>query len=70
MTTTFDLLVAGQHYYLPVYRPREVILERGQGARVWDRDGNEYVDLSAGIADLSRYAVDPSKPLYPDLFLD
>ncbi len=50
MTSTADLLAAGQHYYLPVYRPREVILERGQGARVWDRDGNEYLDLSAGIA--------------------
>jgi acetylornithine/N-succinyldiaminopimelate aminotransferase len=50
MSDTADLLAAGQHYYLPVYRPREVILERGQGARVWDRDGNEYVDLSAGIA--------------------
>ena len=24
----------------------------------------------AGITDLSRYAVDPSQPLYPDLFLD
>jgi acetylornithine/N-succinyldiaminopimelate aminotransferase len=50
MSDTTDLLAAGQRYYLPVYRPREVILERGQGARVWDRDGNEYVDLSAGIA--------------------
>lgn len=50
MSDTTDLLAAGQHYYLPVYRPREVILERGQGARVWDRDGKEYVDLSAGIA--------------------
>jgi acetylornithine/N-succinyldiaminopimelate aminotransferase len=50
MSDTIDLLAAGQRYYLPVYRPREVILERGQGARVWDRDGNEYVDLSAGIA--------------------
>lgn len=50
MSDTADLLAAGQHYYLPIYRPREVILERGQGARVWDRDGKEYVDLSAGIA--------------------
>ena len=50
MTTTFDLLAAGQQYYLPVYRPREVILERGQGARVWDREGKDYIDLSAGIA--------------------
>jgi acetylornithine/N-succinyldiaminopimelate aminotransferase len=50
MTTTTDLLAAGQQYYLPVYRPREVILERGQGARVWDREGKDYIDLSAGIA--------------------
>ena len=45
-----DLIAIGQHYYLPVYRPREVILERGQGSRLWDRDGNEYIDLAAGIA--------------------
>ena len=50
MSTTAELLAAGQKYYLPVYRPREVILERGQGARVWDREGKEYLDLSAGIA--------------------
>ena len=50
MSTTSDLLAAGQQYYLPVYRPREVILERGQGARVWDREGKDYIDLSAGIA--------------------
>jgi acetylornithine/N-succinyldiaminopimelate aminotransferase len=50
MTTTTDLIAAGQQYYLPVYRPRDVILERGQGARVWDREGRDYIDLSAGIA--------------------
>lgn len=50
MSATADLVALGQQFYLPVYRPREVILERGQGARVWDRDGREYVDLSAGIA--------------------
>ncbi|MDR7069711.1 acetylornithine/N-succinyldiaminopimelate aminotransferase [Pseudoxanthomonas japonensis] len=48
--TTTDLLANGQRYYLPVYRPREVVLERGQGARVWDSEGREYLDLSAGIA--------------------
>lgn len=48
--TTPDLLSNGQRYYLPVYRPRDVILARGQGARVWDSEGREYLDLSAGIA--------------------
>jgi len=50
LPTTADLLAAGQQFYLPIYRPRAVILERGQGARVWDSDGREYIDLSAGIA--------------------
>ncbi|WP_202845368.1 acetylornithine transaminase [Luteimonas saliphila] len=44
------LLALGRDVYLPVYRQREVILERGQGARVWDSEGREYIDLSAGIA--------------------
>ena len=36
--------------------------------------GNFLIDdevlAAAGVTDLSGYAVDPSKPLYPDLFLD
>ena len=49
-STTADLVALGQQRYLPVYRPRQVILERGQGARLWDLDGREYIDFSAGIA--------------------
>ncbi|WP_149196221.1 acetylornithine transaminase [Luteimonas suaedae] len=37
-------------YYLPVYRPRALVLERGQGARLWDSEGRDYVDFAAGIA--------------------
>ena len=47
---TADLLALGRDYYLPVYRPRELVLERGQGARLWDSEGREYVDFAAGIA--------------------
>ena len=50
MSNIAHLLALGRDVYLPVYRPREVILERGQGARVWDSEGREYIDLSAGIA--------------------
>lgn len=51
MNAPSDKLISlADRYYLPVYRPREVVLERGQGARVWDRQGREYIDLSAGIA--------------------
>src|SRR5690348_10363010 len=34
----------GMWYQLPY----PVLLERGKGARVWDVDGNEYVDLRIG----------------------
>jgi acetylornithine/N-succinyldiaminopimelate aminotransferase len=50
MPNTADLLAAGKRYYVPIYKPREVILEHGLGARVWDRDGKEYIDFGAGIA--------------------
>ena len=52
-----DLLALGRERYLPVYRPRELILERGQGARLWDSDGRDYVDFGAGIAVISRQAL-------------
>ena len=45
-----DPLLSLSHYYLPVYKPRQVVLERGQGARVWDTQGREFIDLAAGIA--------------------
>ena len=51
MTEPTDALLAlFDRYYLPVYRPRRIVLDHGHGARVWDRDGREYVDFGAGIA--------------------
>lgn len=50
MASQTDLYALAERYYLPVYRPRRIVLERGQGSRVWDRDGREYVDFGAGIA--------------------
>lgn len=35
-------------YTSGVYGKRDVALVRGEGARVWDADGNEYIDCSAG----------------------
>jgi acetylornithine/N-succinyldiaminopimelate aminotransferase len=52
MTTpaTSDLTALGQRYWLPVYKPRELVLDHGKGARVWDTDGRDYIDFGAGIA--------------------
>ena len=47
---TAELYALVDRYYLPVYRPRRIILDHGVGSRVWDRDGREYVDFGAGIA--------------------
>ncbi len=47
---TARLLALGRERYLPVYRPRELILARGLGARVWDSAGRDYIDFGAGIA--------------------
>ncbi len=48
--TSADLFSLSERYYLPVYRPRRIVLDHGRGARVWDREGREYVDFGAGIA--------------------
>jgi len=45
-----SLIDLGKRYWLPVYKPRELVLDHGKGARVWDTDGREYIDFGAGIA--------------------
>lgn len=45
-----SLIELGQRYWLPVYKPRELVLDHGKGARVWDTEGRDYVDFGAGIA--------------------
>ncbi|WP_445145793.1 acetylornithine transaminase [Dyella sp. Tek66A03] len=45
-----SLIDLGKRYWLPVYRPRDVVLDHGKGARVWDTQGRDYIDFGAGIA--------------------
>ncbi|HEX8776882.1 MAG TPA: acetylornithine/succinylornithine family transaminase [Rhodanobacter sp.] len=47
MSSLVDL---GKRYWLPVYKPRELVLDRGRGARVWDTEQRDYIDFGAGIA--------------------
>jgi acetylornithine/N-succinyldiaminopimelate aminotransferase len=53
------LIQTGREYFSANYYPREMILDHGKGARVWDLDGNDYVDLGAGIAVCSLGHQDP-----------
>ena len=35
---------------VPCYNPMEMIPVKGEGARVWDQQGREYIDFAGGIA--------------------
>ncbi len=50
MSASEDLLDRYAGALLPVFGRPMTALVRGSGARVWDADGREYVDLLAGIA--------------------
>ncbi len=55
MTTTASAFDAGQirqseaAHVLPIYRRAPIVLVRGQGARVWDAEGREYLDFTSGV---------------------
>ncbi|MDH5503008.1 MAG: acetylornithine/succinyldiaminopimelate transaminase [Acidimicrobiia bacterium] len=34
----------------PNYAPADMVLVRGSGSKVWDQQGNEYIDFAGGIA--------------------
>jgi acetylornithine/N-succinyldiaminopimelate aminotransferase len=35
---------------VPNYNPAQMVPVRGEGSRVWDQEGNEYIDFAGGIA--------------------
>lgn len=35
---------------VPNYSPLKIIPVKGEGAKLWDKDGNEYIDFAGGIA--------------------
>ncbi len=41
---TFDKVM------VPNYSPLKIIPVKGEGAKLWDKDGNEYIDFAGGIA--------------------
>lgn len=45
-----DNLSQGLDRLLPAYARADLTLVRGEGARVWDSEGREYLDFGAGIA--------------------
>ncbi len=39
-----------EKYYLPVFGRYQLVLDHGKGCRLYDAEGNEYLDFFAGIA--------------------
>ena len=39
-----------EKYYLPVFGRYDMVLDHGQGCKIYDNEGNEYIDAFAGIA--------------------
>jgi acetylornithine/N-succinyldiaminopimelate aminotransferase len=48
-TTKRDWVALEDKYYQNTFK-RNLVMEHGEGARVWDANGKEYLDLVAGIA--------------------
>lgn len=51
-TSSADWIAIEQTTFFPNRRP-PMVIERGQGSRVWDVEGREYLDMIAGIAVVS-----------------
>lgn len=50
MSDLAALLATAEHYLYPNYVKPDVVLDRGVGARLWDKAGRSYIDLYAGVA--------------------
>lgn len=50
MTVPSDTFAHGLDRLLPAYARVDLTIVRGEGARVWDATGREYLDFGAGIA--------------------
>ncbi len=49
METTNQMKALDERYYMPAFS-RAIALVKGEGSKVWDADGKEYIDCVAGIA--------------------
>lgn len=50
MMTTQELIAASAKYLANTYARFPIVLVKGQGVRLWDSDGKEYLDFVGGIA--------------------
>jgi len=51
--TNASIIAAESAHTSGIYAKRGIALVRGEGARVWDADGREYIDCVAGMGSLN-----------------
>ena len=47
---TKELIEIEDNYFINTFTRQPIVLDHGEGVKVWDKDGNEYLDMFAGIA--------------------
>ena len=47
--TTKQIIERAERFLMPTYTRIPLVIEKGQGVRVWDREGKEYLDFISGI---------------------
>jgi acetylornithine/N-succinyldiaminopimelate aminotransferase len=48
--TQAELLAIADQVFVKNYRQQPIVLERGRGCEVWDKSGQRFLDMTAGIA--------------------
>lgn len=56
---TTSTIPSSNQYLAQTYKRPPFVLQRGQGVRVWDETGKEYIDMVGGIAVMSLGHSDP-----------
>lgn len=54
MSSTKDVIERAKTYGSHNYAPFDLVITRGEGARVWDPEGREYLDLLGGYSALNH----------------
>ena len=52
MSTGTEIIETFKQHVMPTYAPSRVLV-KGRGTKVWDADGQVYLDFAAGIAVLN-----------------
>ena len=47
--TTKEIIKRAERFLMPTYTRIPLVIEKGQGVRVWDSEGKEYLDFISGI---------------------